>query len=111
LAQLVVLAQLLRLLEQVQRTIDVFFLQVIDSEYIANLTQLFARPGELLRVGAEYLLFPLEQLFQHPYGLDVLALCLVLAHSFLQFVQLVLQSWVNLCVILISSGIHIFSYL
>ena len=37
-AKLVGLAELLWLLQQVQSTINILFFQVIDSEYIANLT-------------------------------------------------------------------------
>lgn len=53
LAELVVLAELFGLLEQVQGTVDVLLLQVVDCQNIADLAQLFAGSSELSGVGAE----------------------------------------------------------
>ena len=46
LAELVVLAELLRLFEQVKSTVNVFFLEVINCKDVANFTQLLARARE-----------------------------------------------------------------
>ena len=42
LPELVVLTQLLRFLQQVERTINIFFLEVVHSQNIANFAQLLA---------------------------------------------------------------------
>ena len=102
LAELVILTQLLGLLEQIQRTIDVLLLQIVNSQDIAYLAQLLAGAGELARVGAIYLLFPLKQLLEHANSLNILAFILVLPNGFLELVQLLLQFWVDLLL-----GLHI----
>jgi hypothetical protein len=48
-AQFVGLAQLLRLLEQIQGTINILFFEIVDGKNIANFAQLFARSRELYR--------------------------------------------------------------
>ena len=47
LTELVVLAKLLRLFQQIQRTVNVFLLQVVHGKDITNLAELLAGAGEL----------------------------------------------------------------
>ena len=53
LTELVVLAELLGLLEEVECAVDVLFLEVVYGEDVADFAQLFAALGELFRVGTE----------------------------------------------------------
>ena len=74
LAELVVLAEFLALLQQIQCTVDVLFLQVVDGEDIADLAQLLASPRELFRCGAKVHFLDFEQLFEDANRLNILAL-------------------------------------
>lgn len=60
LSKLVVLAQLLRLLEEVERAVDVLLLQVVDCEDVTDFAQLLAGACELTRCRAEVHLLDLE---------------------------------------------------
>lgn len=71
LTQFVVFTKFLRLLEQVKGTVDILFLQVVDSQNIADLAELFAGFGELPGVGSEIHLFDLEQLLKNSNGFNV----------------------------------------
>lgn len=74
LTKLIVLAKLLGLLEEVERTVDIFLLEVVDGEDVANLTQLLARASEFARRGTEVHLLDLEQLFQDSDRFHIFAL-------------------------------------
>lgn len=74
LAKLVVLAELLRLFEQVQRAVDVLLLKVVDGEDVANLAKLLASSRKLLRCRSKMHLLDLEELLENADRLDILAL-------------------------------------
>ena len=62
LSQFVVLAQLLTLFEQVQSTVDVLLLQVVDGEDVADFAQLLARACEFSRRSSKMNFFDLQKL-------------------------------------------------
>jgi|TARA_B110000305_G_C19345536_1_gene591449 hypothetical protein len=107
LTELVVLAELLGLLEEVECAVDVLFLEVIYGEDVADFAQLFAALGELFRVGTEVQLLHFKQFFEHANGLDVLALTLILLDGVFQLLELSLKSRIHGLLLRVTVSIHI----
>ena len=74
LTKLVVFTELFRLLQQVQSAIDVFFLEVVDSEDVADLAQLLAGSCELFRSRAKVHFLDFKELFKDANCFNILAL-------------------------------------
>lgn len=106
LTELIVLAELLGLLEEVQGAVNVLLLKVIYCKDVADFAQLFAALGELFRVGTEVRLLHFEQFFKHADGLDVLAFTLVLLDGVFKLLHLSLHLGIN-GLLRVTVSIHI----
>ena len=74
LSKLIIFAKLFGLLEQIKSRVDVLLLQVVHGKDVADLTQLFAGAGELLRGSSEVDLLDFEKLFKDSNSFNILAL-------------------------------------
>ena len=80
LTQFVIFAKLFRLFEEVKCTIDVFLLQIVDSQNVANFAKLFTRLCELLRIGTILYFFDFQELLKNTNCLYIFALRLILSN-------------------------------
>ena len=101
LTELVGLAKLLALLEQVERRVDVLLLQVVDGEDVANFAQLLARLRKFFRVRAEVGFLNFEKLLEDADGLNILGLALILPHFLLEVLDVLQSRRIDLGVILL----------
>ena len=74
LAKFVVFTELFRLFQQVQGTVDILFLEIVDCEDVTDLAELLASACEFTRGGSEMHLLHPEELLQDADGFNIFAL-------------------------------------
>ena len=74
LTKLVVLAQLLTLLEQIERAVNVFLFEVVDGQDVADFAELFACARELATCRPKVHLLDLQQLLKNADCFHIFAL-------------------------------------
>jgi hypothetical protein len=74
LSKLVVLTEFLGLSKEIESTVDIFLLEVVDSEDVANLAKLLATLGEFAARSAVVELLDFQKFLQNANCLNVLAL-------------------------------------